>query len=181
MPEQFRYTDRNGIVFWVDDKSKIPPEYRNQEQRTENPALPDQKTPAVSATRKPQRTTAVRIANNQIIVPVRFVNKGRAVTARMILDTGASTTIIYPPLARKLAIGRDKASVGYSTIADGSQVLSYTAAIDYIQVDDSVLKSPEVVVMPQAAAIGADGLLGNSFLKFFNFTIDYGRQMIIWN
>ena len=130
---------------------------------------------------KPKSYTRVSIRNNQIIVPVTLVNQGRKVLAHLILDTGASSTIIYPALAQKLGMGRNKVAVGVSMIANGSQVKSYQATIDMIQVDESALRNPEVVIMPSVNNLGADGLLGNSFLKYFHFAIDYDNQVIVWD
>lgn len=71
--------------------------------------------------------------------------------------------------------------MGYSKIADGSQVASYQTTLDYLQVDDSVLHKPKVVIMPSTGSVGADGLLGNSFLKYFYFAIDYEKQLLVWD
>jgi hypothetical protein len=53
--------------------------------------------------------------------------------------------------------------------------------VDHIEVDDKILANAEIIVVPSHTNIGADGLLGNSFLRFFNFTIDYEKQLLIWN
>jgi len=177
--EYFKYIDRNGIIFWVDDENKIPPQYRNQVANTspEVKSVPEHAEPPV----KPKQTTKLIIANNQIFVPVILVNKGRRVVARMILDTGASSTVIYPALAKKLSLHSNRVSMGFSKIADGSRVKSFITKIDFLQVDDSVLRNPEIVVMVGMSDMGADGLLGNSFLKYFHIGIDYDNQMLIWN
>jgi predicted aspartyl protease len=179
LAEYYKYTDRNGIIFWVDDENKIPPQYRDQGRKT----VPKDKPGAdsVVTVEKPKRYTKVIIINNQIIVPVVLVNKGHKTAATMILDTGASSTIIYPGLAKRLGINANRVSAGVSKIADGSQVASYMTKIDYIQVDDSVLRNPDIVIMPSMSDLGAEGLLGNSFLKYFHFAIDYDKQMLIWD
>ena len=179
LPDKVKYTDRNGIIFWVEGEGKIPPEYRGQSQEE----TPKEKTAAepVVPIQKTKTYTKVSIRNNQIIVPVLLVNNGRKTSARMILDTGASSTIIYPALAMKLGMNRNQVAVGVSTIANGSQVQSYQAKIDMIRVDDNALRNPEVVIMQSIGNLGADGLLGNSFLRFFHFTIDYDNQVIVWD
>ena len=65
--------------------------------------------------------TRISIVNNQIIVPVVFRNNSRIVTARMILDTGASVTTIYSKLAAELNLGKNKLSVIKSTSANGTK------------------------------------------------------------
>lgn len=179
LAESFKYTDKHGIPFWVNDESNIPPEYRGKELK------PAQKEPAapvpVVTPQKPKRYTKLKIANNQIIVRVMLVNKGHKVAANMILDTGASSTIIYPALAKKLGINGNTVAKGYSKIADGSQVASYKTKIDYMQVDESVLHNPEVVIMSSMSNLGAEGLLGNTFLKYYYFAIDYDKQLLVWD
>ena len=94
MPIQFKYEDNNGITFWVDAENKIPEEYRKKAAGKDSLG----KTKPVSEQTpvdKPQYSTRISIVNNVIIVPVVFRNKGRKVKARMILDTGASVTTLY--------------------------------------------------------------------------------------
>ena len=176
----FKYVDRNGIIFWVDDENKIPPQYRNQVGNAPTDAKPASESPSPPPA-KPKQITKLEISNNQIFVPVTMVNKGRKVEARMILDTGASSTVIYPLLAKKLGLQGNRVSMGYSKIADGSKVRSFITKIDFLQVDDSVLRNPEIVVMTGLSDMGADGLLGNSFLKYFHIAIDYDNQLLIWD
>ena len=176
----FKYVDRNGIIFWVDDENKIPQQYRNQLGNSVSETKPAAEPPPPPPA-KPKQVTRLDISNNQIFVPVTMVNKGHKVEARMILDTGASSTVIYPALAKKLGLHGNRVAMGYSKIADGSRVKSFITKIDYLQVDDSVLRNPEIVVMIGMSDMGADGLLGNSFLKFFHIAIDYNNQLLIWN
>jgi len=58
---------------------------------------------------------------------------------------------------------------------------SLLTKVDHIEVDNKILANSEVVIIPSHSKIGADGLLGNSFLRFFNFTIDYEKQILRWN
>ena len=86
MPTQYSYEDKNGITFWVETESKIPEEYRKKAGRDKDSSgkskSPSEQTPVD----KPQYSTRISIVNNVIIVPVVFRNKGRKVKARMILD-----------------------------------------------------------------------------------------------
>ena len=61
LPDNKKYTDRNGITFWVDDESKIPPEYRGQDQKSA-PKAPVAAEPEPA----PQRSTAwmARVASS---------------------------------------------------------------------------------------------------------------------
>ena len=131
--------------------------------------------------KKKQYSTKISIVDNVIIVPVVFRNKGSKVKARMILDTGASVTTIYSPLASKLNLSKNRLSRSRSVNANGISSDSVLTKVDHIEVDDKILANTEIVVIPSLNNIGADGLLGNSFLRFFNFTIDYEKQLLRWN
>lgn len=180
-PVFYKYEDKNGVIFWVNDLNKVPEEYRkqallNRESNAKSSADPEQKREAKSA-----YSTKIRITNNQIIVPVTFRNRGRKVKAKMILDTGASVTTLYSGVASHLRLKKNKLSRITTVSANGAQTDSLLTKVDYIEVDDKILANSEVIVMPTHSNIGADGLLGNSYLRFFNFTIDYEKQLLRWN
>jgi len=205
--EYFKYTDRNGIVFWLDDKSKIPPpmpiQYKYEDKNgitfwvDAESQIPDvyrkKVTPNIEildspksaskqiSVEKPRYSTKISIVNNLIMVPVVFKNKGHNVKARMILDTGASVTTLYPALASQLKLNKNNLTRVRSINANGVPSESLLTKVDHIEVDDKILANSEVIVIPSHSNIGADGLLGNSFLRFFNFTIDYEKQLLRWN
>jgi hypothetical protein len=181
MSIQYKYVDKNGITFWVDAESKIPDVYRIKD--TPNKEIIDKPKSAAEQIplEKPQYSTRISILNNVIIVPVVFRNKGRKVKARMILDTGASVTTLYSALASQLNLNKNKLTRARSINANGVPSDSLLTKVDHIEVDDKILANSEVVVIPLLNNIGADGLLGNSFLRFFNFTIDYEKQLLRWN
>ncbi len=181
IPIQYSYEDKYGITSWVDDVSKIPDEFRNKSARSkENPEK--SKLPTGQPPQEPrQYATKISINNNQIVVPVVFKNKGRKIKARMILDTGASVTTIYPALATRLNMNKNRLTNIKSIIANGTATDSLLTKVDYIEIDDKIVANSEVIVMLSNSNIGADGLLGNSFLRFFNFTIDYEKQLLRWN
>jgi hypothetical protein len=181
MPIQYKYVDKNGITFWVDSESKIPDIYRKKvtpnKESMDNPKSASEQIQL----EKPQNSTKISIVNNVIIIPVVFRNKGSNVKARMILDTGASITTLYSSLASQLDLNKNKLTRARSINANGVPSDSLLTKVDHIEVDDKILANSEVVVIPSLSNIGADGLLGNSFLRFFNFTIDYEKQLLRWN
>jgi predicted aspartyl protease len=181
IPIMYKYEDRNGITFWVNDERKIPAEYRSNAAKNKESADKSKSEPSQIPVEKKYYSTKISIANNVIIVPVTFRNKGRKIKAKMILDTGASVTTIYSALASKLHLNKNKQSTVRSINANGISSNGILTKVDHIEVDDKILANGEVVVIPSHSNIGADGLLGNSFLRFFNFTIDYDNQLLRWN
>ncbi len=178
--QQHKYIDRNGVTFWVDNPESIPEEYRTPSDAVAGDGTPPPKEvpPTVALI---QSSTPISIKNNQILVTVVFRNKGKRVRARMILDTGASVTTIYGSVASRLNLKKNRLSRGSSLSANGSVTDTLLTKVDYIEVDDKVLANAEVMVMPTMSTMGIDGLLGNTFLRYFNFTIDYEKQLLIWN
>jgi hypothetical protein len=181
IPAQIKYEDNNGITFWVDNVTKIPPEYRNKPANKEVVSDKIELEAVQSAVINKKYSTKISIVDNVIIVPVVFRNKGRKVKARMILDTGASVTTIYSVLASQLNLNKNKLSMARAINANGVYSDSVLTKVDHIEVDDKILSNAEIIVVPSHTNIGADGLLGNSFLRFFNFTIDYEKQLLLWN
>ena len=181
MPTQHKYEDQNGLTFWVDDINKIPSEYRGKatlKKENMDKTIGGGETIPIE---KKQYSTRITIANNVIMVPVVFKNKGRRVKARMILDTGASVTTIYSALASQLHLNKNKLTRVTMVTANGMASDSLLTKVDYVEVDDKIVANTEVVVIPLRSNIGADGLLGNSFLRYFNFTIDYEKQLLRWH
>lgn len=129
----------------------------------------------------PPASVRISIVNNQVIVPVKFWNKGRIISARMILDTGASITTIYSQLASELNLGKNELRRVKTTSANGSTTEALLTKVDMIEVGDKSQSEAAVIYLPTRSEIGVDGLLGNSFLRFYNFTVDYNNRLLRWN
>jgi predicted aspartyl protease len=84
-------------------------------------------------------------------------------------------------VASELNLGKNRLSIIKSTSANGTQTDALLTKIDLIEVGDKLQANAEVLIMPVRSEIGADGLLGNSFLKFYNFSIDYDNRLLRWN
>ncbi|MBI5483254.1 MAG: retroviral-like aspartic protease family protein [Deltaproteobacteria bacterium] len=153
----------------VDDLGKIPPKYRKQARITESDFSGDSKT------------TAVRIRNNQVLVPVSFSYRNTTVDAWMLLDTGASITTLSTTLANRLGIKPDSTQRRMAQVADGRVVQTFQAHVDNIAVGPKMKQSAEVSIMPSSGPDRSyDGLLGMNFLADFPHRLDMNRQLIEW-
>ena len=176
MPEYFNYVDDNGIIFWVDDVSKVPNQYRiNASQGKNRSDKPEHK-----AEGKLQHVTKINILNDKIIVPVVFKNNGHIVKAKMALDDRTPVTTLSPDLAAKLKFKKSKKTSLKNHNVDNNNHAKSTK-VDSIELDGKIQANSEVLITPLTATRGVDGLLGNSFLRLFNFTIDYENQLLKWN
>jgi len=167
--DYYQYTDSSGTVVMVDDESKVPAKYRKK--------LRSEKSSAGAS-----KTTSVSIRNNQVMVPVRLSYRNNTVEARLVLDTGATTTMITTALADRLGIKPSGTEAGLARIADGTVVQSYSTRLDYISVGPKLVGNPRVAIMPSRGPLVGfgDGLLGMNFLGEFRYHLDMNSQTIEW-
>ena len=165
----FQYTDRDGTVVMVDDESKIPAQYRKKTRTTKA-------GPAGES-----RATAVRLRGNQALVPVRFSYRNTTVDAWLLLDTGATVTVISSSLADRLGIQPASTESRLSQLANGRVVETSRTRIDSLAVGPKLKYNAEVSIMPSdGPAMGFDGLLGMNFLGEFRYHLDVNTQTIEW-
>ena len=149
---------------------------REERQKTEE----EQKQAELEKQKKLQALkTPVVLEGNQILVPVTLVNGEKSVTAIMLLDTGASVTNINNTLASQLEINGGKR--GRVRVANGSMAKTLQTIIHSMSVGPKTVKSPLIMVIDaKGPKMRFDGLLGQDFLKNFEYTIDYKSRHIIW-
>ncbi len=167
--DYYQYTDSSGTVVMVDDESKVPAKYRKKIFGEKNET-------------KASKVTSVTVRNNQVRVPVRLSYRNNVVEAQMVLDTGATTTMITSDLADRLGIKTDSTEAAMARIADGSLVQSSWTRLDYISVGSRQVNNPKVAIMPSKGPLNGfgDGLLGMNFLGEFRYHVDMNSQTIEW-
>ena len=97
--------------------------------------------------------------------PVLDVTFNQQHTFEMVLDTGASSTLITMKMANALKLqptGKINAQ-----IADGSEVQFLTSKVNYMTVGPAVANNLEVAIAPRAAI----GLLGHDFFDNYDIKI----------
>jgi clan AA aspartic protease (TIGR02281 family) len=106
------------------------------------------------------------------------------VHARLQLDTGASTVLLYPRVSQELGLeasGSDETET--SVLADGRSVENKSVVLESVNVGGAVAENvPAAVALKEpthSLGFGTDGLLGMSFLENFNFKIDEENDILI--
>jgi predicted aspartyl protease len=123
--------------------------------------------------------TPVTIAGNQVLVPVAFVNSGVEATAQLVMDTGATHTVLYRPLAVQLSVLT--LSKGQSKVAGGQLVQSEVGKVDSLRVGPIAARDFPVVILPfEGNPLPYGGLLGMDFLRRVEYSIDFDKAIIRW-
>jgi hypothetical protein len=126
----------------------------------------------------PSRTTVpIQIAGGSIVVPVT-INESEH--GRLILDTGSTSTILSPALARKVGIEVPfNAPQRIVTLVGGKTITLRYARARSLKVGDLAVEDLDVGVFEALPGrTGADGLLGADFLQHFRVTVDRGSRQL---
>lgn len=123
-----------------------------------------------------RQAVGVEKFGNSLIVSVLLNGK---IPARLLVDTGASTTLLYKEISTQLALPPE-AVVGTSrsTIADGRTLNGTVVRLDSIAVGQSIARGTLASVVPITGQ-GFDGLLGMSFLGRFITRVDAANGKLI--
>ena len=123
--------------------------------------------------------TEVIIEANQVLVPVILGNGENAISTYLLLDTGATTTMIKRKFASMLNM--KSLTPGTSRVADGRTVRSYLGNLDYIIVGPHKISNFKINIMDNQGALEHhQGLLGMNFLKEVDYSVDFRRKIISW-
>jgi predicted aspartyl protease len=129
-------------------------------------------------------TSAAAAAKNAVIVPVTLsggaiivpVTLNGTVTANLLLDTGASMTMISRRLASNLALP----AVASGLISGiGGTINAQIARVDSIKVGDAEVGGMPVSIHDISRFPRFEGLLGMDFLGRFHLSVDSGKQLLV--
>ncbi len=102
------------------------------------------------------------------------------IPVNLMLDTGASITVVKSELIRTAGIPVDHSQLVSLTTANG-RAQAPIAHLNQIQLGDQIVLSFKVVVLDLEELTGVDGLLGMDFLGRYRFTIDRELNTLVLN
>lgn len=187
--EYYRYTDANGQVHFVDDPGQIPDSQLDTLQvysETPDRPPPDPAPPApedanaIAPSSPKDLETPVIVRGNQVLVPVAIGYRGREVEALLLLDTGASFTILHENVARRVMLtGTENRE---AIVVGGSRIPIRMAQVDHIRVGPYRVSGAQVaIIRHEGPQLARQGLLGMDILRALDYRIDMNRRVIVWN
>ena len=115
---------------------------------------------------------------NVIIVDVLLKNNQIKKKIRMVLDTGAIYTMIPWEITEALSLDKYNYKNRIETITASDLEMSPLIKLPEIIVGNSKLRDVEVIVHDLPPKSFVDGLLGLSFLKYFNLNINFQESWL---
>jgi len=194
------YIDDRGRKVFVDHPRKIPAKYRDQSRSFQEAeeTLSDQQKQDLKLQRSVESKrlklkqelrklekklasmeTAVIIRGNQVIVPVRVIWRGRSADLRLLLDTGASITVLHRNAVAKLNPTARESS--YAQVAGGGLIKTERVVFDRLDVGPYKIENKSTAVIENKRAAGFDGLLGMDILGGTQYEIDFANRKIVWS
>ncbi|HBA86579.1 MAG TPA: hypothetical protein DCZ75_00930 [Geobacter sp.] len=146
-------------------------EYRQQRRQAE------ERRAALESRAKALRTRVV-ISGRQVFVPVKLRNGSAETDAMLLLDTGASSSVITPEVAERLRI--EEATNVKIGVVGGRVMNARKVVLTEIAVGPVKRLNQEAVIVRQRQGMFGDGLLGMSFLAGLKYHIDFQTQTINW-
>jgi predicted aspartyl protease len=115
----------------------------------------------------------VKILAGHAIVPVTFNN---SVTANLMVDTGASRTMVSKRVARDLRLSSMGSGTGYGV---GGRVTVSIARVESVKVGEVEIQNMPVSIHDFSPDPSYEGLLGVDFIGRFHMSLDSAKQVMV--
>lgn len=196
----YQYVNDSGRKIYVNRLSQVPAKYKHQLKKRatkniENTAqqqaaydLENQQYANSIALRskisklrnlKAAISTQVNVSGNQVIVPVDIDYKGSTQSLNLLLDTGASVTVLHARSMKKLNKLHLKSSL--AKVAGGALIKTWLLNLGSLSFGPYDYSDKQVVVIDFSGESKFDGLLGMDVLAQTDYKIDYDKQRILWD
>ncbi len=114
-----------------------------------------------------------------MLVPVEVALGNRKVQLSLLLDTGATRTVLHRAALSKLDLPSGKKY--QARVAGGGIVMSEKIKFRQINVGPhSIKQAYAMVINLQGRSLPYDGMLGMDFLKSHPYQVDFKKQTIRW-
>jgi predicted aspartyl protease len=141
----------------------------------ENPVIRPA-SPAESTSNAPPKGASaipVKVSGSKVIVSVNFNNR---IGANLLLDTGASRTMISSRIAKMLQLQSLGSGRGYGI---GGVVTVSTARVDSVKLGKMERQNLLVMIHDFSPDPSYEGLLGFDFLSHFHMSLDLQKALLV--
>jgi clan AA aspartic protease (TIGR02281 family) len=172
--QYYRWVDENGVTHITDNFHNVPPRHR---QRVNRVVAPESPRAAEQPVKAPPRKASIPIEKHgEVVIIQATLNNKRS--AKFVVDTGASYTLISNALARELAIdvGPSSKTLPFQTangLINAPITNMESIAVGGMEIRDLPTAVHDAVPDPQVA-----GLLGLNFLSHFRMDFDTQKGML---
>jgi clan AA aspartic protease (TIGR02281 family) len=171
LPNEFyRWVDQNGVVHFTDNLHNIPQNYREGATR-----IKAKESPRTQATSRAAPTTKASIPivkRGEVAIVQATINQKTPAT--LIVDTGASYTMISSATAKQLEIEIEKNGSTFSFQTANGVIQAPLVKLDSIEIGGMEVKNLTAAVHDALPDPSISGLLGLNFLS--NFRLDFDTQ-----
>jgi len=172
--EYYRWVDENGVVHFTDNLHNIPEKQRGTATR-----IQAKESPRAPEAPKPVTVNKASIPFEKLgqVVIIEAMLNGRT-PAKLVVDTGASYTMISAATARDLEIdpNRSQRTLPFQT-ANGV-IQAPLASLESIAVGGMEIKNLTAAIHDAVPNAQAAGLLGLNFLSNFRLDIDTQKGLL---
>jgi clan AA aspartic protease (TIGR02281 family) len=167
--EYYRWIDESGVLHITDNLHNVPPAQRGNAGRIQSQE--PQRPPERQQVKEPQRKASIPIERHgQVVIIQATLNNKRS--AKFVVDTGASYTLISNALARDLSIdvGANPKTLPFQT-ANGL-IQAPVTSLESIAVGGMEIRNLPAAIHDAVPDPEVAGLLGLNFLSNFRMDID---------
>ncbi|MFH0754744.1 MAG: retropepsin-like aspartic protease [Candidatus Omnitrophota bacterium] len=132
--------------------------------------------PATISMNKDKTVVPLEREGKSFFVRLKLNNK---MSARFLLDTGASAMQISRAMLKKLRLKEDPAKTVPIMLAGGGYVRGHLVEINEVTIGGAKVRHVKAIVLTQDNLGVTDGLLGMSFLENFIFSIDTKKGELV--
>ena len=172
--EYYRWQDDNGVLHITDNLHNVPPKQRGKVIRVPTPASPRVAAPEFEP---PPRKASIPIEKHgQVVIIQATLNNKRS--AKFVVDTGASYTLISNALARELSVDVGPAAKTLPFQTANGLINAPVTSLDSISVGGMEIRDLATAVHDAIPDPQVAGLLGLNFLSHFRMDIDTEKGIL---
>ena len=172
----FRWIDQHGVVHFTDNVHNIPESRRStavriKGQEPARPAAPPKSSPATAA-----KASIPFEKRGQVVVVEVMLNK--SVPVRLVVDTGATYTMISAATAKELNIDAQRAQRTMPFQTANGVIQAPLANLESVIVGGMEIKNLTAAIHDAVPSAQVAGLLGLNFLSNFRLDIDTEKGIL---